>query len=77
MLALVVFLIASCLTIQTAATTTPSPAVTEAGHPSPGGSQGQEEPGNSSSTELPDYCDPSLCHKELKHVACNASIVSY
>ncbi|EDW55099.1 GM10892 [Drosophila sechellia] len=74
MLALVVLLIASCLVIQTAGTTTPSTACTEAGTPTRGGSTDQAELGNSSATELPDYCYPSVCHKNLKHVACNASI---
>ncbi|XP_043654006.1 uncharacterized protein LOC122620557 isoform X1 [Drosophila teissieri] len=71
MLALVL-LIASCLAIQTAATTTPIPAVYEAGDAAPAGSPNKAEPGKSSS-ETSKYCDRSLCLHDLKHVACNAS----
>ncbi|EDV48031.2 uncharacterized protein LOC6553078 [Drosophila erecta] len=70
MLALVLLIIASCLAIQTEATTTASPAVTEAGNAAPGGSDNKAEPGKNS-FETANYCDPSLCHKDLQHVACN------
>ncbi|EDW97868.2 uncharacterized protein LOC6537610 [Drosophila yakuba] len=65
----ILLLIASSLAIQTAATTTPSPADGDA---APAGSQNEAEPGKSSS-ETSQYCERSLCHQDLKHVACNTT----